>query len=98
MHKDERQSFARAKRAARVAQRAVDVLGGTGAAYHWLTTPCAALSGKVPSDIRFDESGARRVAIVLRRRASRQRSVRTAWLKAIGDEATLTAWLWRKNR
>lgn len=98
MRSDERQSLARVKRAARVAQRAVNVLGSMAAADHWLTAPCAALRGKAPRDIFLDEAGARRVAIVLRRRASRQRAVRSTWLRAFGDEAALTAWLWKKNR
>jgi len=97
MRKDERQSLARAKRAAHVAQRSVDVLGDTATAYRWLTTPCAALRGKAPIEITFDVTGARRVASVLRRRSLRQRSVRQAWLSAVEDEAGLAKWLWKRN-
>lgn len=98
MRKADRKSLARAKRVARLAQRAVDVLGSTSAAYHWLTAPCAALRGKVPHDIHFDVEGARRVATALRRRTLRQRHVRSAGLGAFEDAAALTAWLWKKCR
>jgi uncharacterized protein (DUF2384 family) len=98
MRKTERESLARAKRAARLAQRAIDVLGSTSAAYHWLTTPCAALRGTAPRDIHYDVEGARRVAIALRRRAEHQRAVRAAGLDVFGDETALTSWLWKKSR
>jgi uncharacterized protein (DUF2384 family) len=98
MRKDERESLARAKRVAGLAQRAVDVLGSTSAAYLWLTTSCAALRGKAPRDFHYDVDGARRVAGALRRRAVRQRKVRSAGLGAFEDEAALTVWLWKKCR
>jgi uncharacterized protein (DUF2384 family) len=98
MRRDELQSLARVKRELRLIQRSIDVLGSTPTAYHWLTTPCAALRGKAPQDIRYDVGGARCVAIALRRRAVRQRKVRSAGLHAFEDEAALTAWLWKKCR
>jgi len=98
MRKDDRESVARAKRVAKLAQRAVDVLGSASAAYHWLTTSCDALRGKSPRDIHYDVKGASRVATALRRRALRRRKVRSAGLGAFEDEAALTVWLWKKNR
>jgi uncharacterized protein (DUF2384 family) len=98
MRRDERLSLARVKRVARLAQRTIDVLGGTAEAYFWLTKPCAALRGKAPHEIHYDLEGARRVTTILKRRAMRQRKVRSAGLAAFADEAALTAWLWKKCR
>ena len=98
MRKDERESLARVKRELRLIQRSLDVLGSTPTAYHWLTTPCAALRGKAPRDIHFDLEGARCVATALRRRAVRQREVRSAGLASFANEADLIAWLWKKCR
>jgi uncharacterized protein (DUF2384 family) len=98
MSQDERESLARVKRELRLIQRSIDVLGSTPTAYHWLTTPCAALRGKAPRDIRYDMEGARRVSAALRRRALRQRKVRSAGFGSSEDGAALTAWLWKKCR
>jgi uncharacterized protein (DUF2384 family) len=61
MRQAERESIARVKRALRLIQCSIEVLGSTPAAYHWLTMPCAALRGKAPRDIHYDVFGARRV-------------------------------------
>jgi uncharacterized protein (DUF2384 family) len=98
MRKADRESLARAKRVARLAQRAVAVLGSTSAAYHWLTVPCTALRGKTPYDVHYDADGARRVATALRLRAARERLVRKSGHGTFPDEAALTTWLWKKNR
>jgi len=98
MRKADRESLARAKRVARLAQRAIDVLGGAGAAYHWLTMPCAALGGTAPYDIHYDADGARRVATALRLRAARERLVRKMGDGTFPDVDALTEWLWKKNR
>lgn len=58
---------ARAKRAAMIAQRAIEALGGTDEAYAWLTSPCAQLGGEAPSEVRYDAAGARRVVGALHR-------------------------------
>ena len=89
MRKVERESLARVQREVRLIQRAIDVLDSPAIAYHWLTTPCAALRGKAPRDIHYDVEGARRVAAVLRRRAERQRAVISIGLDAFEDETTL---------
>jgi uncharacterized protein (DUF2384 family) len=98
MRREERQSLARVKRVARLAQRTIDVLGGTAEAYYWLTKPCAALRGKAPRDIHYDVEGAGRVATALRQRTGRQRLVRKAAKSAFLDETALTTWLWKKSR
>jgi len=98
MRKADRASLARAKRVARMAQRAIEVLGGTDEAYRWLTTPCAAIRGNTPYDVHYDADGARRVATALRLRAARERLVRKCGQGTFPDAAALTTWLWKKNR
>ena len=66
MNAHERASLARVRRAAIVAQRAIEVLGGTQEAHIWLSTRSPALDGKAPKDIHYDAEGARRVLEVLR--------------------------------
>ena len=65
MSLEERESLGRAKRAAIIAQRAVDLLGSMEAADAWLSTPSAALEGEAPCEVHLDASGARRVRSAL---------------------------------
>jgi len=66
MRASDRESLARVKRAARLAQLAVDRLGSTQAADEWLSTPSSSLGGKRPSDMHYDASNARKVARALK--------------------------------
>ena len=65
MNAEERESLARVRRAAIVAQRAIDAFGDAQEADIWLNTPCPALGGRVPSDMRYDAAVARRLLEVL---------------------------------
>lgn len=65
MTAEERASLARAKRAAIIAQRAIDLLGSTQAADAWLSAPSEALDGKPPCETHLDARGARRVESAL---------------------------------
>jgi len=66
MLRTERASLARAKRAARLAQLSMTLLGGAEAADLWLSSPCTALGGRAPADVKLDIEGMRRVTRALR--------------------------------
>lgn len=96
MKAEERASSARAKRSAIIAQRAIDALGGTEEAYHWLTSPCPALRGKAPADLRYDMAAYRNVKAVLRRRQRRARAVKSAAIGSFAEERAYVTWLWSR--
>lgn len=93
---EQKESLARVRRSARVIQRAIDLLGGTDEAYYWLTSPCAALRGKRPADVRYDVVSARRVRDVIRRRCDRMRKIHNAAHAAFDDEKAYFSWLWKR--
>ena len=96
MTHEEKSSLARVKRAARIAQRAVDVLGGMERAYVWLSAPCPALRGKAPGELRYDVAACRRALSVLRYRERRMRAIEAAASGSFSDEDAFSAWLWSR--